>query len=622
MLLVAGLLLAARLFLRRLNLPHPSVDAILAATSVGRTRAYQLRDLILAALPGLQRAPGRPPRSAPSVPPSTKTLTGEVLDFVVKHPGCFELGTQRRHYGKDFSRFIIQLRDCHAAVDLPTFAEAVRVPLGTLEDWLRAELEPPPAATPDRAPQLGDAVMSTRLQTIIDAWRRWKGPFTTFCEHVNENLRIPYRRTMISSILDLSGVRTPQRRPSRSPDEKALRGLFETFFPGAQWVGDGSPVTVQLALGRREYRFTFNLELMTDPASGAFVGISVRDEEDAAAVTEAFTDGVDTTGAPPLALLLDNRPSNHTEEVDQTLDETLRIRATRGRAQNKAHTEGGFGLFKSTAPPFEVSAGTPRELAAQILDLVVTTWARTLNHRPRVNRGGLSRVELYEQHKPTPEQIEQAREALEERRRKQEKALETRRARQDPVARKLLDSAFERIGLLDPESNIRSAIARYPLDAIIAGIATYEGKRDAGTLPDGVDARYLRGIVRNIAHQDEGIHISHRLLQRRLEARDLALTFLEAERDTVLQHTSDGTDRVKTFVDNAMSTDRYLDRLFWLDATAATLATHAGSESERHDLFRFAARCIHCAFRIPHKERLAATRLLARQAVIIHSPPP
>ena len=39
-------------------------------------------------------------------------------------------------------------------------------------------------------------------------------------------------------------------------------------------------------------------------------GACVRPEEDAAAVVEAFRDGVITTGQPPLALLLDNRPSN------------------------------------------------------------------------------------------------------------------------------------------------------------------------------------------------------------------------------------------------------------------------------------------------------------------------
>lgn len=44
-----------------------------------------------------------------------------------------------------------------------------------------------------------------------------------------------------------------------------------------------------------------------------------------------------TTGPPPLALLLDNRESNDTDDVDATLgDETMKIRATIGRAQTHA----------------------------------------------------------------------------------------------------------------------------------------------------------------------------------------------------------------------------------------------------------------------------------------------
>ncbi len=623
MLLVAGLLLAARLFLRRLNLHHPSVEAILTATGVGRTRAYQLRDRILEVLPELQRAPGRPCTVSSIATEVMETPAEQVIDFIMAHPGCVVAGSQRRHYDDCFRQFVVELRGRHSALELAAFAQATRVPVGTLEQWLRAGREPPSAGSSDAPIEREEIVTSTRIQSVIDAWKAWRGPFIAFCDHVSKHLRIPYGRTWIGSILELAGVRTRQRRAGRSADEKALRGLFETFFPGAQWVGDGSPINTELTIGGDLHRFTFNLELLTDPASGAFVGASIRNEEDSAAVIEAFTDGIDTTGEQPLALLLDNRPSNHTEDVDEALGETNRMRATRGRAQNKAHAEGGFGLFKSTAPPVEISADTPRDLAAAILELVVTTWARTLNHRPRKNRGGASRVELYKQHKPTPEEVEQAAEALEQRRRKQEKAFETLRARRDPVACELLDQAFERLGLLDPDSNIRSAIARYPLNAIIAGIAVYEAKNDAGTLPDGVDARYLLGITRNVGQQDEGLRFSELLLARRLEARDLALRLLESERNAVLQdETADPCDRVRTFLDNALGTDRHIDRIFWIEATANVVANHTGSESERHDLFRFAARRIHATYRIPYKDRLSLTRRLAQQTVPIYSPSP
>jgi hypothetical protein len=78
-----------------------------------------------------------------------------------------------------------------------------------------------------------------------------------------------------------------------------------------------------------------NLELAIDAATDAAVGISVRDEEDSKAVTEAFESGVETTDEPPIAALLDNRPSNHTPDV-----------------------EGAFGLFAQKVPPIEIDSAS------------------------------------------------------------------------------------------------------------------------------------------------------------------------------------------------------------------------------------------------------------------------
>ena len=129
----------------------------------------------------------------------------------------------------------------------------------------------------------------------------------------------------------------------------------------------------------------------------------------------------------------------------------------------------------SRSPP------SPREMARQLLQLIVQTWGRTLNHKPRKDRQGRSRAEIYTTETPTPEQVEQAH--VEARLKQQELARETQQARQDPVVRALLDDAFARLGRADPEGNVRAAIARYPLDHVVGGIATFEGKHHAGTLP-------------------------------------------------------------------------------------------------------------------------------------------
>src|SRR5262249_50017538 len=151
-------------------------------------------------------------------------------------------------------------------------------------------------------------------------------------------------------------------------------------------------------------------------------------------------------------------------------------------------------------------------------------------HRPRNDRGGRSRVELY-RHEPTAEQIDKARAALKERCRKQQLARATARARQDPHVRALLDEAFKRLVLLDPEHHIRIAIARYPMDIIVDGIAIFEAKRQVNRLPEGVDARYLLGIIRNLADAREGVAIAEALLRARLDARDRMLAPLVQARD-------------------------------------------------------------------------------------------
>jgi hypothetical protein len=159
--------------------------------------------------------------------------------------------------------------------------------------------------------------------------------------------------------------------------------------------------------------------------------------------------------------------------------------------------------------------------------MFLTIWCRATIHRPRNDRRGRSRVQLYADEQPTDDQIVAAKAALEERRRLQDLAFRTLRARLDPVVRALLEEVFDRLGLDDPTGNVKDAIARYPYNAVIAGIATFEGKRDAGTLRPDVGPRYLVGIVRHVAERDEGLAIAEHLWRLRLSAQDAALARLD-----------------------------------------------------------------------------------------------
>ncbi|MCP3958161.1 MAG: transposase family protein [bacterium] len=606
----AALLLVARALLVHLGFPCPKVSEILAVTGAGRSRAYELARAIPAAVTGLVRPPGRPALEHESSPPDVRCeLRDKVIAFLIEHPGCVTTRGRRRRYSDDYHRFVLELAEKSEELSegaFADFAEAVAVPLPTLRDWLRApvpEAEPPDDETVDQQ----DAA-SARIETVLNEWKQWTGGFVPFCDHLREHLRIEWGLTMIAGILEKAGVRLPRKR-GRSRRDGTLRGAFETFFPGAQWAGDGSTMTVEIG----PCRFTFNVELLVDADSGAFVGLSVRDEEDAAAVIEAFDDGVKTAESSPIAIELDGRPSNHCDKVKEETGETIVIRSTPKKPQSNPHVEGAFGLFKQIAPPLVVVGNDRKEIARQIVALVFVTWARTLNNKPRSDRGGATRVELYNETEPTAEQVERVRKALLERQRRQERRLEKAKARMDPAVRAVVDEQWSKLDLDDPDGRVRDAIAGFPLDAVLAAIATFEAKKTKGTLPPSVDARYLLGIVRNISQTDEGQAITEALLRIRLEARDSMLARLAAARDTMLASTKDTDSRIRAAIAHAMEAHRNLDRLFWLQL-AANLITEQ-NDSPHLDLVRSASRRIHACFAVPYWDRLAAVRFLAEQVV-------
>jgi len=610
--LLAALLLLARSMAERLELPCPTAAAILKATGASKSRAYELVTELVAILPTLVRAPGRPARPAPLPAPSEHAeLTRAALTYVMEHPGCVDRGAVRNRYSDGFRHFVLELHAQHTSVALENFSDAIGVPLGTLKDWLRhptrdAHEEPQEAPTADYS----DDPTGLRIQTVLAAWSRWSGGFVEFCKHLRRDLHVLLGHELVRRILDVEGLRKPARRGGRQTrDEAALRGSFHTFFPGAQWVGDGMQVPVEVD----GQRFVFNVELDVDAYAGALVGAVVSDTEDSAAVIDTFTHGVTTTGGLPLALLLDNKPSNHTPEVDAALGDAIRIRATPFRPQNKAHVEGAFGLFSQVLPPLVLdSTCDARDIARALLELIVGTWARTTNHRPRKDRAGRSRVELYTD-TPTDEQIAQARRELQDLVAQQQRARQTLLARRRPEVLALLDDDFERLDLSDPERHIRVVIAGYPKDAIVDGLAIFETKRDTQTLPDGADARYLLGIVKNVAAKTEGELLAENLYKHRMEAQRRFLAPLREEREA-LRAEPDVAMVLRTCVDRALETPSNLERSFWLDAVVGTLR-ELSEEDERKRRFHSAAQRIEATFAVTPRERHDAVRYVADRLV-------
>jgi len=292
--LAAGLLLAAIPHLNRLDLPAPTASQVFEATVASRTTAYKVRGALNDALPGLLRPPGRPRADEPEPVANPSDLHQRVLRFVFDNPGCVTGSQLRRTYADCYRVFVLDLFTERHDVPLTQLAEIVGVPLPTLKDWVRGDRPqveaPETLATPSAGPSVA------HIETILDAYSRWKGSFQAFCKHVQFHCRIPLGRQHISDILAAHGIRIPRSR-RRPPDASALRGGFDAFFGSAQWIGDGTELVVEI----NGQRYVCNLELNVDVATGAFVGASLRPTEDSAAVVEALSDGVNTAGAPPLA---------------------------------------------------------------------------------------------------------------------------------------------------------------------------------------------------------------------------------------------------------------------------------------------------------------------------------
>ena len=218
------------------------------------------------------------------------------------------------------------------------------------------------------------------------------------------------------------------------------------------------------------------------------------------------------------------------------------------------------------------------------------------------------------QDKATPEEVERARKALQQRLREQLRRRHTEAARQNSVVRKTIADAHQRLGLDDPLGHELTATARYPLDAVVEAIAIFEGRRRAGTLSEEKStARYLRGIAKNIAEEREGWEIALALWDARVAARDRVAEQLNLQLRALAATAPQPEQLTKLYIDQALQTPSRLDRFFWLTA-AADLIQEA--DDTRH-AFRLAARRIAATHSTKHRQRLAAVRFLAAKVLPI-----
>ncbi len=612
---LAALLLLVRSHLQALELARVSAKAVLEATGATRSQAYELAKKLAGSLPKLldelAAPPGRPAASREPSEDRTRTLLKLARagnEYLHAHPGAVHRRGTKALYSDGYRDFVVSQCEDSPELDVEDLCDSLGLPATTVRDWLRATREgarrasDPSASEPEqREPVTTGGLPGLYLQTVLAQWPSWEGSFVAFCEHLQREHGVPLGRSSVAKILEHAGERRPSKRRGRSPDERALRESFTSFFPGAVWVGDGSELVVEL----EGESFRVNLELIVDAHSDAFVGLDVRAHEDSDAVIAAFDDGVDAASTPPLSLLLDNKACNHSPAVHEATKGALVVPATLGRPQNKAHVEGAFGLFSQCAPPLRVEGETLRERAGSLARLCTRLFFSAMNMRPRRSKEGRSRIELYGDGQPTREQVEVARAALQARLAKQLAARRTLRERQDPAKRAYLDEALARLQLSDPTGHVQAALARYSLGDIANGVAIFAGKHKAKTLPEGVDVRYLLGIVTNIAAKREGLAIATALWDERLAARDHVLASLRREHEGLANNGAQLLD----FVDRALAAGRELECYFWLDVVADLARTQRAEQ--RRSIFDRVARRICTSYRVPPRRRQTAMCVLA-----------
>jgi hypothetical protein len=577
----AAVLLLAREILD--DEPWPStVAGILAVTGAGRSQAYALLPRLREAAAALVAPAGRP------LTETSEAAVGAVIravrDFLMEHPGAVAGRGPRRSYSDGLRRFIVGLAAPGGAAESLTveqLADAAGVALGTLKEWLRL-----PAAAPAAEPAVESAFESARpdIATILALWPTWEGCFQDFCRMLHHDQRITVGDTFVGNVLQAAGLR--HRRPRGRNDAPWSRDTWRKLFPGAQWLGDGT--TIALCLDREWH--VFNVEVVSDPATNATVGVNVTDTEDAAAVLAAFEHGKQTTGEAPLAMTLDNKAPNLSAEVRDGIAPTELHRATPGRGQAKAPLEGSFGLFQQTAPPLVVRGGTPRERARSYLALLFVIWAWARNGKPRAKLRGRSPAEAYAQDRPSEEQIAAAKEHLAELRRREELARQTRAQRADPVRRTLLDGALAEFGIPDRSGHLAGSLARYGIDALLCAIAVFRARLERGTLPPDADhGRYFAGIVRNLDTRLDLERMAEHLLEIRLRHGDLTLAGLNRELRE-LRAATPTAEHTQGAVDRALAADASVDFRFWTRAAAQALAAMADPVTQyRHLVRRVAA---------------------------------
>jgi len=364
----AGLLFFVRSLLPEDLQKIMTLDFILELTGASRSRAYEICRRLPELLPRLFNPPGR--KQVAVADSATAAISSAVIEYLMENPGAVCRTGAHARYSDDFRRFVVSLAQQADDLTVRQMSELIRVPEGTLKDWLnpgtyggsssqaavsdtepgsasggtaaahpsvapaqtdvvptqeQSDLEPQPAVTVPPYDPLEIYCRHADVRTIITQYRHWTGDFVSFYDHLRKHHSIPHGRTFISTLLQAVGLRSPRRSPGTA---YWSRGTFRNLFPGAHWMGDGTT----MAIAFNGHWHVFNVQAVVDTASDAVLSFEVTGVEDEAAVLAAWSQALRTAnGHAPVMLTLDGKPCNHTTTVEQTIVPAILIRSTPGR---------------------------------------------------------------------------------------------------------------------------------------------------------------------------------------------------------------------------------------------------------------------------------------------------
>lgn len=584
-----------------------SRQEVIRRLDVARSYAYELVPKVEAALArGFDPAPDQD-----VVDKTTELLCLQVrtavLEYRLEHPGCWVCGG-RTNYSPDLVVFILDLasRSIGPSMTQAAFATACGVPLPTLKDWwanAARQLTPPfsedaadpsqpppgPEPSPEPAPEdqpepplpqasspqppKSDAGadslgLSADMLRIIAEYERWHGSLPDFVDHLR-GLGLHYGRQMVTQILHLAAARKLLRRP---PPPPAARGSTFRPPPGVQWTSDGKQVDV--VVDDQTLRVTW--QPTVDVGATATVGSVVRPEETTEGVRTSFADGVKTTGAPSVFLLLDNKACNKSPALAADLaPDTVLMHSTPGRGQNKAVIEGQFGLFAQGLGPViaTIDTSTPQSIAISVADAVTRAYAQGRNHHPR-RSDGRSPYDLYRDANPSPENLAAATERLLAIKQRIDAREAREQARLDPAVQATIEQAIQRFGFFD-DGDVAISLRTLPLAAIQSAVAIYAAKQLAQSLPPDAGIRYFAGIARNCQHERELLFFEEQLVAQLQRTGKIVSDHLERKASSFVS--LDLAPRLLAIVLELLTVTAPVAQVFWrrLLQTEAGLAPQA-----------------------------------------------